>query len=164
MFSGASFCCLRHLARVRFGRVDSYSFSGDDDMNRRLLSLLAAFTGVGLLFGPRPAVATPSYHQVDNTYLTVFAQSSVDSTAHMFSSSVGIVHNGDGSNSSHPTCGNLVWINLTDKEMFALALSAAFQSKTVHFIYDDSGTYGEGSIAGQGVFNPCRVVSLWVTP
>lgn len=92
-------------------------------------------------------------YRVDNAQLSIFAQSSTESTAHLISSSVGMYNNGP-----HPWCGNRAYILLSDKELFATALAASLSGKAVNFYYEDAAE--NKSAAGHIAFG-CKVVSIW---
>ena len=97
--------------------------------------------------------ASASMYEVNNAQLSVFAQSSTESTAHLISSSVGIYNNGP-----HPWCGNRAYILFSDKELFATALAASISAKAVNFYYEDAAEVrGAAGHIGFG----CKVVSIW---
>lgn len=90
---------------------------------------------------------------VYDTVLSMYGQSEQESTAHLIRSSKGIYNN-----STHPWCGNRAYILLTDKTLYATALSASMAEKHVNFIYEDAapvkGTAGHVSFG-------CKVISIF---
>lgn len=106
-----------------------------------------------ILFCTWTAKASAAMYIVSNTQLTVYAQSSTESTAHLISSSVGIYNNGP-----HPWCGNRAYILFSDKELFATALAASLSGKIVNFFYEDAA---ESKTALGHIAFGCKVVSIW---
>jgi len=84
-----------------------------------------------------------------STQLSIYAQSTADSTAHLVQSSVAL----DGA-----CTNNRAYILFSDKELFATALAASLQSKAVNFIYE---TEAESKSAGGHQSSTCKVISIW---
>jgi hypothetical protein len=93
-------------------------------------------------------------YTVFNTTLKVYAQSSLESTAHMVQSSNGIYGGGP-----HPWCGNRAYISFDDKEQFATALKVSESQTIISFIYEDAAA--PKNIAGHVENFPCKIVSIF---
>jgi hypothetical protein len=97
--------------------------------------------------------AHASAYTVYGTTLTVYGQSTAESTAHLIGSSKGLFNGG-----SHPWCGNRAYILTADSALYATALSAALAGKSVNLIYEDAAP--QKNISGHINFG-CKVVSIW---
>lgn len=106
-----------------------------------------------LFFLASAAYATA--YTVNNTSLTLYAQTTSESNqAHMVESSVGIYNGG-----SHSSCGNKIYILLEDVDLYAKALATSIAGKKVNVMYVD-GSLGQ-YIAGHVGSLTCKVVSIW---
>jgi hypothetical protein len=128
-------------------------FFGDFSMNAknwffRRFSAAALLT-MAVFCGNAHATA----YTVWGTTLTIYGQSTAESTAHMISSSKGIFNGG-----AHPWCGNRAYILPTDTGLYATALSAALAGKSVNLIYEDAAP--QKNISGHISFG-CKVISIW---
>jgi hypothetical protein len=90
---------------------------------------------------------------VPGTTISVYAQSTAESSAHLIRSSEGIYNNGQ-----HPWCGDRAYILFADKELFATALAASLSGKPVNFIYEDAA---EVKVAAGHIVFGCKVISIW---
>ena len=97
--------------------------------------------------------AQASTYVVLGTTLSIYAQSTTESTAHLIQSSKGIYNNGP-----HPWCVNRAYIDLSDRALLAAALAASYSGKSVNFIYEDAAAVK--TIAGHTTTN-CKVISIF---
>lgn len=101
-----------------------------------------------------PLASYATAYVVWGTSVSLYAQSQVYGSGHMVQASKGILNN-----TTHPWCGNRMYIDTTDKALFAVASGAWLSGKVVNIIYDDAapGVTIAGHIGGL----QCRIMSIF---
>ena len=97
--------------------------------------------------------ATATTYIIWGTYVSPYAQSETESSAHLVRFSKGMYNNGN-----HPWCGDRAYILIADKELYATVLAASLMGKPVNVIYEDNAP--KETAAGHVCF-PCKVLSIW---
>ena len=125
--------------------LSGYALNKESDVMIKKVLILAGLFAVNTCFA--------SSYVVWGTEISIYAQSRVESGAHMIQASNGIYNNGD-----HPWCGRRVYIELDDNELFSAALAAAMSQQKINFIYEDAAP--NKLIAGH-TENRCKVISIF---
>ena len=118
----------------------------------KLRKILTTFLVIVLAAVIAPARATTYY--VSGLVVKAYATSATAGTqANMIEVSPAL-YNGV----AHPWCGNRVYVDLGDKELYAAILVAGYSRATVSILYDDAAT--SKNVAGHQT-TQCKLLSIY---
>lgn len=98
-------------------------------------------------------ISSATTYIVYGTQLSVYAQSTAESSANLVRSSKGIFNGGE-----HPWCGNRAYIEFADDYLFKRALTAELTGASVNIMYEDASA--SRFIAGH-IQLSCKILSIW---